>query len=129
MLTEDGAMMRGWMGLLATLASGFGIAGCTHWKTQPIPVAQVLEENPDRVVRLDLEDGQRIEVHHPHLSDGNLIGNPWAEAVRTVRIPVRTVEAIAVRRFNAPKTAAFGLLFVIGFVLYESLYPDGSTPQ
>lgn len=96
------------------------LLACTSWRVQgPTPEAAISNRKPT-AVRITRIDGTRMILHRPLVRGDSLAGALSTSAATedraaSVTIPIRDVEAVAVRRFDVLKSV--GLYFAIGLAL------------
>lgn len=94
--------------LLATYLSA-----CTSWKVQTVAPEQTFSDSlyVRKGVRITTPDSRRVEVKHPKLAEGIIIGRNRGGAM--VSFPVENVTEMAVKRPDATRT----VLLIAGSVV------------
>lgn len=106
------------------------VGGCTTWKVQSAPPAEVLK-NPDvHAVQVTSIDSARtkVEIYDPVLVGDSISGHPTKTAVARIYFPLSRVQAIATRRPSFGKTILIGLAVAGGigvYALLQELNPPG----
>ncbi len=83
------------------------LAGCTSWKTQSAPPAEVIAGSTGDHVRVTRFDGSILELTKAAVSADSLSGHALGskDSLSRTTIPLADVQSVAVRRISAGKTA------------------------
>ncbi len=85
------------------------VPGCTSWRVQSVPAAELFADRPPDRVRIDSQDGSRLTLGHPRLSGDSIVGLVKRD---TTGIPLDAVDRVAVRRGDALKTVGLTALII-----------------
>ncbi len=91
------------------------VPGCTFWQVQKVPPAQLFADSPPSQVRVDRLDGLQLTLNNPRLAGDTIIGLLNAD---TMRVPLATVDGIAVREANGLKSAGLAVLVAGGLAVF-----------
>lgn len=96
------------------------LSGCTAWRTQNVPVTEVLARNPE-VVRVSTADSSGITVFSPKIQNDTLTGFPTDLAIQRVNVPVSDITGVSTRYKHVGKTLLAGLAILGGIAVYGLL--------
>ncbi|MCL4866135.1 MAG: hypothetical protein KJZ47_09600 [Gemmatimonadales bacterium] len=113
--------------LATTLPMVLTLVGCTSYRVETGPVAQVVAEREPRSVLITLGSEREVEVFGPVVSDDSLRGHPRAEAVQRVSYALSDIRTIKTRRFNLGKSLLYVAIAAGGVAVYELLMSLNST--
>lgn len=103
------------------------LAGCTSYRIETAPVAQVVAEREPRSVLLTLSSEREVELFGPVVSDDSLRGHPRAEAVQRVSYALADIRSIKTKRFNLGKSLLYVAIAAGGVAVYELLMSLNTT--
>lgn len=84
---------------LLSLGALLVLPGCTTWRVQPVPAAQLIAERLPSQVRLDRGAGSRLVLTWPRVVGDSIRGRQGA-------IAIVDVTGVAIRRFDPLKSLA-----------------------
>jgi hypothetical protein len=87
--------------ILCTSALSLGLGGCMTWRSTPLPVARVVEEQDPSVVRIRSLGGGTVTVNAPQVVSDSLVGLSRDDRVSLALVDVAEVE---VRRVSGART-------------------------
>jgi len=103
------------------------VSGCTTYRLENRPIAEVLRDREPESVRVVVGDNRTVEVFQPVIVDDSLRGHPRAAAVERIAFPLSSVRSVAIKRFNLGKTLLFVAAVGGGVLLYDLLMSANST--
>lgn len=110
----------------STIMSG---TGCTSWKVQTVPTAQLLTDKPLQTIRVVTVDSIPVTLHQARVVGDSVTGHPTARAVERRTIHLRDIGTVATKVSNIGKTLVVGAAILAGLAAYSWLQSlNGTTP-
>jgi hypothetical protein len=106
------------------------LAGCTTWKTQSAPPAEVIARNNGDHVRVTRFDGSILELTKAAVSGDSLFGHVTGakDSLSRTTIPLADVQSVAVRRISPGKTALLLAGFGVTAILVGAAAQGDDSP-
>jgi hypothetical protein len=120
-------MARRTLGVLFGLAA-FALSGCSAWRVESTPTAQLLAEKPLQTIRVTTVDSIDVTLHQPRVVGDSVTGHPTATAVERRTIHLRDIAAVATKHPDIGKSLFAAAAIVGGVVVYGLLQSLNSTP-
>ncbi|MDZ4674753.1 MAG: hypothetical protein SGI84_09875 [Gemmatimonadota bacterium] len=103
------------------------LAGCTSYRIETAPVAQVVAEREPRSVLVTLSSDREVELFGPVIADDSLRGHPRAESVQRVSYALADIRTVKTKRFNLGKSLLYVAIAAGGVAVYELLMSLNAT--
>lgn len=110
---------RGWS--LIVLLAGISTVGCSAWRVEDVPVAEVIDRDRPEVLRVTRIDDSFLPVYDPVIVRNSLRGLPTARAVNGISISLGDIRSVATKHFSFGKTALLVLASAGGLVVFDLL--------
>jgi hypothetical protein len=108
-----------WRKAAAPVLLGAHLAGCTSWRVENVPPAQLLQTKAPSEVRVTRPDDSKVVLIRPGIVRDSLWG--WSRDAQ-LGMPLTDVTVIATRHGDAGKSVALGLGIVVGTVAAAAIY-------
>lgn len=112
--------------LVSTL---LGSTGCTSWRVESTPAAQLLADKPLRTIRIVTVDSIPVTLYQARVVGDSVTGNPTARAVERRTIHLRDIATVATKVNNIGKTLIAVAAIVGGVAIYGWLQSLNSGVQ
>jgi hypothetical protein len=120
-------MIRLARGALA-VTMGISATGCTAWRPQSVPPAQLVADPKVEVLRVINKDSTTFFVYQPKMAGDTLTGHPSPTAIQRIAIPSSDITQVATRYKHIGKTLLAALAIGGGIVVYALLQSLNSQP-
>ena len=113
------------------------LSACHRWAVQEMAPSQVVSEKEPSRVRLTMLNRDRMELGHPTVSDGEIVGHPMrkagghyrADRSDTLRVVTDSVARIEIREADTLATVIAVTLGLAGALLVAFVIVVGMTFQ
>lgn len=122
-------MRRITLGLLV-VSTAVSSTGCVAWRPTATPVAQLLADRPQDVIRVATPDSAKGQlVYQPKIINDTLTGHPSEMAIQRLAIPVKDITQVSTRYRHLGKSLLAGIAIVGGVAVYGLLQSlNGTQP-
>ena len=110
---------------VASLMLGLTLGACSHFRVDTRPVPEVVATNPNNeIIQVKTREAHMVEVSEPRLERDTLFGytrDGKSASNRPVAFPLRDVESLSTRHFNALGSAGVFVVVLAGVAVIIGL--------
>jgi hypothetical protein len=85
------------------------VAGCTSWRVETLPPAELISQKHPDLLRVEQVDGKRVMVYRPEVQGDSLLGRQSATSKGSRAVSLTSVSSVSTSHFSAGKTLGLTL--------------------